>query len=92
MIIRAGMNIYPQEIENTLLSDERTHEVLAYAIPDAMSGQKIGIKIVGNYRSKNEVLQLCRELLPPYAVPSVIEIVDELVKSASGKVIRNGKI
>ena len=91
MIIRAGMNIYPQEIENMLLSDKRTYEVLAYAIPDAMSGQKIGIKIVGNYRNKNEVLQLCRELLPPYAVPSVIEIVDELLKNASGKVIRNGK-
>lgn len=91
MIIRAGMNIYPQEIENALRTDRRTRDVLAYGIADAMSGQKIGLKITGDFRNKNEVLQACRQTLPPHAIPSVIEIVDELPRNASGKVIRNGK-
>jgi len=34
MIIRAGMNIYPQEIENTLLQDEAIKEIMAWGEPD----------------------------------------------------------
>lgn len=41
MIIRAGMNIYPQEIENALNSDERVEEVLAFGIRDTTCGEKI---------------------------------------------------
>lgn len=91
MIIRAGMNIYPQEIENALLADGRTRDALAYGIADAMSGQKIGLKISGDFRNKNEVLQLCRRALPPHAVPSVIELMEELPRNVSGKVIRDGQ-
>ena len=85
MIIRAGMNIYPQEIENALLADGRTRDVLAYGIANAMSGQKIGLKISGDFRNKNEVLQLCRRALPPHAVPSVIELMEELPRNVSAR-------
>lgn len=88
LIIRAGMNIYPQEIENSLLADHRTEEVLAYGIKDTMCGEKIGLKIKGKFKDQNEVLRLCREKLPTYELPSIVEIVGEIPKNASGKIIR----
>lgn len=91
MIIRAGMNIYPQEIENALKEDDRVEEVLAYGIKDELSGARIGLKVKGSFAGRDEVLALCREKLPPYERPAVIELVTQLPKNGSGKLLR-GKI
>lgn len=89
LIIRAGMNIYPQEIEGALKGDPRVKEVLVYKTYDNMSNIQIGMKIVGDFSNKQEVIKLCSEALPTFQVPSVIEMVDELPKNGSGKVIRS---
>lgn len=76
-------------------SDERVEEVLAYGIRDFMSGEKIGLKVNGNFKSKDEIIALCRDKLPTYEYPAVVELVDEIPKNGSGKVIRgktNGRI
>ena len=88
MIIRAGMNIYPQEIESTLKTDDRVTEALAYGIPDEMCGQKIGLKVKGKFESTNEVVKLCHEMLPAYSQPSRVELTDEFEKNGSGKLCR----
>lgn len=88
MIIRAGMNIYPQEIENILKSDDRVEEVLAYGIHDAICGEKIGLKVKGNFKNKDELFNLCHEILPTFEIPTVIDLVDEIPKNGSGKIIR----
>ncbi|MDP4119596.1 MAG: class I adenylate-forming enzyme family protein [Bacillota bacterium] len=89
MIIRAGMNIYPQEIENALKQDERIIDLLAYGVKDEKVGQKIYLKIVSDQLSKSEVFEICKMVLPPYQYPDSIEFVDEIPKNASGKVIRS---
>lgn len=91
MIIRAGMNVYPQEIEAELKKDSRTQEVLVYGYKDERYGTQIGMKIVGDFFDEREVRELCAEILSPHQVPAKIEIVDELEKNATGKVIRGGK-
>lgn len=88
LIIRAGMNIYPQEIEGELKTDPRVREVLAFGVPSRRMGMRIGIKIAGDFANTDEVKQLCMELLPSFQVPSVIELVDELPKNGSGKIKR----
>ena len=92
LIIRAGMNIYPAEIENTLKRDGRVREALAYKVETTHMGTQIGLKIVGDFRSIDEVKQLCGKLLPKYQMPMVMEILDELPKNGSGKVIRKDGI
>ena len=91
MIIRAGMNLYPQELENALLADERVEEVLVYGIKDELWGQRIGLQIKGAFASHAEVCKLCAKVLPPYAQPSKVELVDSLPKNGSGKIVRGGK-
>lgn len=87
MIIRSGMNIYPTEIESALKTDPRVKEALAYGFKNR-SGTQIGLKIVGNFISAAEVKELCSECLPSFQIPTHIEIVNELPKNGSGKIIR----
>lgn len=87
MIIHAGLNIYPQEIENALKAETAIRDVLAYGIPDPLCGQRIGLQVVGSL-SRQEVALLCRRLLPPYEQPGEILLVDELPRNGSGKLIR----
>lgn len=84
MMIRAGMNIYPAEIENALSADERIREVRAYGY-DAGGTQEIGITVCGELSSVAEVMQICRSKLPAHQIPSKIEICDELERLSGGK-------
>ena len=88
MIIRAGMNIYPQEIEAELKKDSRTKEVLVYGLEDAKMGVQIAMKIAGQYDTVEDVRELCKNCLPPYQIPAHIELVESLPKNGTGKVIR----
>ncbi len=88
LIIKAGMNIYPAEIEGTLKQDTRIKEVLIYGVENRLFGTQIGMKIVGEFSSIEEIKKLCINLLPTFQVPTIIELVDELPKNASGKIIR----
>ena len=88
MIIKAGMNIYPTEIEKSLKADKRVREIVAYGYKDENGTVKIGIRLSGDFACENEVMSLCEELLPHYELPSEIIIQAELPRNGSGKVIR----
>lgn len=88
LIIRAGMNIYPREIEDLLKTDKRVREVVAYKIGNSKTGNEIGLKLTGDFTDTAQVKQLCIELLPVFQIPTVIELMDELPKNVSGKIIR----
>ncbi|MCI8371697.1 MAG: acyl--CoA ligase [Lachnospiraceae bacterium] len=90
MIIRAGMNIYPQEIENAIKQSGVVLEALAYGIREDTAGEKIGLKVVAvEGVSKQEIYTFCCKTLPSYQLPDRIDIVKEIPKNASGKVIRS---
>ena len=91
LIIKSGMNIYPAEIEGAIKQDPRVKEVLVYGFHNSF-GTQIGMKLVGEFSSPEEVKQLCMQVLPSFQVPSIIELVDELPKNGSGKIIRRGTI
>lgn len=88
MIIRAGMNIYPQEIESALKSDSRISDALAFGIREKQTTQTLVLHVVADGLNKMDVLRICQERLPTYEIPDVIELVTELPRNASGKVIR----
>ncbi len=88
LIIRAGMNIYPQEIESAVKMDDRVKEALAYAISGPGGSVQIGLKVVGDFSSPDEVKKLCAECLPAFQQPARIELTDKLPKNGSGKMIR----
>lgn len=91
LIIKSRMNIYPTEIEAVLKQDPRVKEALAYGFCDQF-GIQIRLKLVGDFSSTEEVKQFCMKMLPSFQVPSVIELVEELPKNGSGKIIRRNSL
>ena len=84
MIIRAGMNIYPKEIENVLSLDSRVEDVKVYGYFDGET-QQLGVKIQGRFATTEEVISLCRSTLPSYQIPTRVEILAEIKRTSSGK-------
>ena len=91
LIIKSGMNVYPAEVEGVLKQDNRVKEVLVYGYRDSV-GIQIGMKLVGDFSSTEEVKQLCMKVLPSFQVPATIELMDELSKNGSGKIIRRNSV
>lgn len=91
LIIKSGMNVYPAEIEGVLKQDPRVKEVLVYGYRDSV-GTQIGMKLVGDFSSTEEVKQLCMKVLPSFQVPATVELMDELPKNGSGKIIRRNSV
>ena len=93
LVIRGGMNIYPQEIENVLLEEDIIEDVLVTGIKDDR-GEKLCFYVVvsvgdiGKKIEEKDIFQLCMKSLSQYQLPDFIEIVDSLNQNSSGKKIR----
>jgi long-chain acyl-CoA synthetase len=91
MIIAGGFNIYPREIDEVLYEHPKIQDACAVGLPDPYRGETVKAYIVlkdGQSMTAEEVTAYCREKLTPYKVPKQIEFMDDLPKSAIGKVLR----
>jgi len=91
MVIVAGYNVYPREIDEVLLEHPKIMEAVAVGIADASRGECIKAYVVlkpGETMTKVEVLGWCRSKLAGYKVPRHVEFREELPKTIVGKVLR----
>jgi long-chain acyl-CoA synthetase len=92
MIIVSGFNVYPTEIEDVLFTHPAVKEVAVIGVPCAYRGEAVKAFIIGNAgvpAAAEELIEYCRVRLARYKVPSFIEFVESLPKSAIGKVLRS---
>jgi acyl-CoA synthetase (AMP-forming)/AMP-acid ligase II len=92
MINRAGENIYPIEIEETLHSHPKVVESAVIGVPDEYWGEIVKAVIVlkpGERATPEEIIEFCRGRLASYKKPSIVEFVEELPKNALGKVLKS---
>lgn len=91
VIIRGGQNIYPIDIEEVLYAVEGVAEVAVVAREDEMLGE-VPIAFVaavsGSHLDTDNLLEHCRAQLAKYKVPASIEILTELPKGPTGKILR----
>ncbi len=91
LIIRGGENIYPKEIENILHMHPQVLEAGVIGVPDPVYGEVVKafivLKTAGSV-SEEDLLKFCKEKLPTYKRPKTIQFMDELPKSALGKILR----
>lgn len=92
MIIRAGLNMYPQEIEGLMLESDEVEDVLAVGVHSETGGQRLRLLVQPACPGKDEkdLLAVCRKSLPPHLMPDEIEIVSAIPRNQSGKKIRKG--
>ena len=91
MIIAGGYNIYPVELDDVLMGHPKILEACTIGIPDDYRGETVKAFIVikeGEALTEDEVVKYCKENLAAYKVPKIIEFIDELPKSAVGKILR----
>lgn len=91
MIIAAGYNVYPREIEEVLYEHEGVQEVVIAGVPDPYRGETVKAFIVpkaGYELDEKELNTYCRDNLAAYKVPRLYEFRDELPKTAVGKILR----
>ena len=91
MIISGGYNIYPRDVDEVLFSHPKVLEACAIGVPDPYSGERIKAFVVlkpGERGSIPEIIDHCKKNLAKYKVPKYVEFVDDLPKSAIGKILR----
>ena len=92
LIIRGGHNIDPAIIEEALMANENVAMVAAIGQPDAHAGEIpcAYVELVeGGNASSEELIEFCRDKVPERAaIPKYLEIMDELPKTAVGKVFK----
>lgn len=93
MIIASGFKVWPRELEDVLYKHPATREVVVVGVPDSYRGEspKAFISLKDEYKDRitgEEILAFCKKEMAAYKVPREIEFVDEVPKTASGKVLR----
>jgi long-chain acyl-CoA synthetase len=91
MIISGGNNIYPREVEEVLLQHEAIAEACVVGVPDSKWGEAVQAVVVlrdGATTTEQDVIEFCRARLASYKKPKAVDFVDQLAKSAYGKVAK----
>ena len=91
MILTAGYNVYPAEIERVVAGHPDVALVAVGSIPDAEKGELAKAYIVpkvGVSPNADSIITYCREHLAAYKVPRFVQFVDDLPKTSTGKVMR----
>jgi len=91
MVNVRGLNVYPREIEEVLYQNPKIKEAAIIGIPDPHRGEApkgfVVLKEAGSL-SEHEIISYLKEHLALYKVPKKIEIVEELPKNSSGKILK----
>jgi acyl-CoA synthetase (AMP-forming)/AMP-acid ligase II len=94
MIVSGGVNIYPQEIENLLITHPKVFDVAVFGVPDAEMGeavkavvQPVDMRVAGPDLER-ELAAFCREHLARYKCPRSFDFEAELPRQPTGKLYK----
>lgn len=91
MIIRAGENVYPREIDELLYAHPAVAEAAAVGVPDELYGEEVAAYVVlkeGQDVTEDELKQYCQSRLADYKCPKTIRFTEALPKGPTGKVLK----
>ena len=92
LIIRGGMNISPEELDNLLSSHPKMLEVAVTGYDDEILGEKVGVVAVvakGVTISLDEIIDFLKDKqIAKYKMPEDLRVIDVLPKNPVGKVLR----
>jgi len=91
MIIRGGYNVYPREIEEILYTHPDVVEAAVVGVPHPDLGEEVAAVVVlrqGACATPEELSQFVKERVAPYKYPRRIQLVKELPKSNTGKILK----
>ena len=87
VINSGGEKVFPTEVEEVISRCPGVKEVAVVGAPDEKWGEKVVAVIVSNAKPE-EIINFCKDKLAGYKKPKLVEIVSELPKSLTGKILR----
>lgn len=91
MIIRGGVNIYPEEVESILASHDAVRDVAVLGWPIGTMGEEVAaIVVLDSEMEETALIDFCRLELASYKVPRRLFFVEQLPRNESGKINKKG--
>jgi long-chain acyl-CoA synthetase len=91
VILRGGYTVYPREVENAICAHPGVREVAVVGVPHETLGEEVAAFVVGDVRP-DELSVFAKERLAAYKYPRHIEVLDELPRGPTGKVLRDALV
>ena len=91
LIIVSGFNVYPREVEDVLFRNPKVSEAAVIGIPHPYTGEAVKALVVlrdGERATEEEIIDFCKRSIARFKCPQVVEFVDELPHTQTGKVLR----
>lgn len=91
MIVASGFKVWPREVEDTLVRHPAVREAAVIGVPDAYRGETVWAYVSlrpGTSATPEELTDFCRAELAAYKYPRRIEILPDLPKTPTGKLLR----
>jgi fatty-acyl-CoA synthase len=89
MVIRAGENVYPREIEEFLYRHPKIQDVQVIGVPDARYGEELCAWVRlrdGESATVEEIRGFCQGQIAHYKVPRYVKFVDGFPMTVTGKI------
>lgn len=91
LINAGGYKIWPREVEDVLYLHPAVREAAVVGIPDDYRGETVKAYVslhAGASATPEEIIAFCKDNIAAYKYPRIVELVPELPKNASGKILR----
>lgn len=91
VIIASGFKVWPREVEDVLYAHPAVREAAVIGVPDAYRGETVKACVslrAGASVDSQTLIAHCRERLAAYKAPRLVEILDDLPKTVTGKIQR----
>jgi long-chain acyl-CoA synthetase len=91
MINASGYKVWPREVEDVLYGHAAVREAAVVGVPDEYRGETVKAFVSlkpGTEATPEELIAFCKERMAAYKYPRSIELVGELPKTVTGKILR----
>jgi long-chain acyl-CoA synthetase len=91
LILRAGLNVYPREVEEVMMTHPAVSLVAVIGTPDERLGEEVKAYVVRKADAaitEDEIVAWCRERMAAYKYPRTVEFRDSLPMTATGKILK----
>jgi len=91
MINAAGYKVWPREVEDVLYGHPAVREAAVVGVPDEYRGETVKAYISqkpGATVTEEDLIEFCKQQMAAYKYPRSIQFLDELPKTATGKILR----
>ncbi len=88
MIISGGVNIYPREVEEVLITHPGVRDVAVIGVPDEKWGEALKAYVVGDVADPDTLIAWCDGRISGMKTPKQYDFIDAIPRNPTGKVLK----